>query len=194
VSYSFRFFIPSFSLLLCIPFSCVLSFLLMSFLSFKLIRSNQYIKTAVMINLFCVYTHWKSLPNFCHQQIVVSITFCCRVISDMMYTWIMFHIYRNANIFIWVFPSADVQVNLWMLLCRNTMLLDVSVLSALAPLSVVISCKLSLPVVGLKISLLRTLAFKSATKILMRSVCFLRQWDIRVCVKFYVGQLKSNQS
>jgi hypothetical protein len=35
-----------------------------------------------------LFTHWKSLPNFCHHQIMVSITVCCPERSEIKYTWI----------------------------------------------------------------------------------------------------------
>jgi hypothetical protein len=45
--------------------------------------------------------------------------------------------------------------------------LDVAKFTTLTPLSLQISCKLSLPIVGLKMSSLPTLAFKSPNKIFM---------------------------
>jgi hypothetical protein len=55
------------------------------------------------------------------------------------------------------FPIGDVQVYLWMLQCGNIILLtvrfiDVAKFTNLTPLSLLISCKLSFPIVGLKLS------------------------------------------
>jgi hypothetical protein len=45
--------------------------------------------------------------------------------------------------------------------------LDVAKFTTLTPLSLLISCKLSFPIVGLKMSSLPTLAFKSHNKIVI---------------------------
>jgi hypothetical protein len=68
------------------------------------------------------------------------------------------------------FPSGDVHVYLWMLGCRNIILLtlrflDVAKFTNVTPLSLLISCKLSFPIVGLKMSSLPTLALKSPNRI-----------------------------
>jgi hypothetical protein len=68
------------------------------------------------------------------------------------------------------FPSGDVQVYLWMLRCGNIIhltlrFLDVEKFTNLTPLSLLISCKLSFPIVSLKMSSLPTLALKSPNRI-----------------------------
>jgi hypothetical protein len=61
------------------------------------------------------------------------------------------------SIWLCVFPSGDVQVNLRMLRCGNIVLLrirflDVAKFTTLIPISLLIWCKLSFPIVGLKMS------------------------------------------
>jgi hypothetical protein len=63
-------------------------------------------------------------------------------------------------------------VHLCMLLCRNIVLLrirfyDVANFTALTPLALLISRKLSFPIAGLKIPYLPTFALKSPNKIFM---------------------------
>jgi hypothetical protein len=77
---------------------------------------------------------------------------------------------RMWPIWLWVFPSGDVRVYLWMLCCGNIVLLtlrflDVTKFTTLIPLSLVIPCKLSFPIVGLKMSCLPTLVLKSPNRI-----------------------------
>jgi hypothetical protein len=65
-----------------------------------------------------------------------------------------------------------VQVELWILRCENIVLLtlrflDVAKFTNLTPLSLLISCKVSLPIVSLKMSSLPILALKSSNKIFM---------------------------
>jgi hypothetical protein len=63
-------------------------------------------------------------------------------------------------------------VYLWMLRWGNMVLLttkflDVSKFTTLTPLSLLISCELSFPIVGLKISSVPTFALKSPNKIFL---------------------------
>jgi hypothetical protein len=60
---------------------------------------------------------------------------------------------RIWSIWLWMFPSGDVQSYLWMLRCRNIVLstlrfLDVAKFTTLTPLSLLISSKLSFSVVS----------------------------------------------
>jgi hypothetical protein len=71
---------------------------------------------------------------------VVSITICCLERLDIVHIWLS------------VFPSGDVQVNLWLLRCRNIVLLAKRFLymakfTTLTPLSLPTLCKLSFPIV-----------------------------------------------
>jgi hypothetical protein len=74
------------------------------------------------------------------------------------------------SIWMWIFPSRDVQVYLWMLRCGSVILWimrfsDVVKFTTLTPLSLLISCKLSFPIIGLDMSSQLTLAIKSPNKI-----------------------------
>jgi hypothetical protein len=122
-----------------------------------------------MKSVRCLFAHCQSLPNFCHHQIVVSITVCSPERPDIKYTWMPFPTYKNMVNLI-VFPSGDIQVNLWMLRCGNIVLLtirflDVAKFTTLHSITLLISCKLSFPSGGLKMSSLPTLALKSPNKI-----------------------------
>jgi hypothetical protein len=48
-----------------------------------------------MNSLLCLLTHCQSLPNFCHNQIMVSVTICFPERSDIKYTWIPSPVYQN---------------------------------------------------------------------------------------------------
>jgi len=77
-------------------------------------------------------------------------------------------IYQNV-INLGVFPSEEVQVYLWMLHCGIIVLLTrffVANFTALTPLSLLISCKLSFPSVGLKYLLSLLLHWNLLTKCL----------------------------
>jgi len=65
------------------------------------------------------------------------------------------------SIWLWVFPSWEVQVYLWMFRCGNIVLLttsffDVAKFTILTPLSLLSWCRLSFPIFGLKIFSLST--------------------------------------
>jgi hypothetical protein len=51
--------------------------------------------------------------NFCHQQIVVSITICCPIWSNIKYVGMPSPNIRMLSIWLWIFPYGDVQVYLW---------------------------------------------------------------------------------
>jgi hypothetical protein len=124
-------------------------------LSVQIFKSCKPIKHLNVMLLFTLYLIWlldneslhmKSVqPLFIHccslhQQTVVSITICCPEWLDMKYI-------RIWQIWLWVFPSGDVQVYLWMLWCANTVFLTVRFLAVakfttLTPLSLLIFCKL----------------------------------------------------
>ena len=70
------------------------------------------------------------------------------------------------SIKLWVFPSGEVPVYLWMSRCGNIVLFrsrffDVAKFTVLTPLSLLSWCRLSFPIVGLKIFSLRTFALNS---------------------------------
>jgi hypothetical protein len=94
-----------------------------------------------------LFTHCQYLLNFSSHYIVVSITMCCREWLDIKYTWMPSPVFIKLwSIWLCVFPSGDVQVNLWILWWRNIVLLtvrflDVAKITTLTPLSLLIPCK-----------------------------------------------------
>jgi hypothetical protein len=95
-------------------------------------------------------------------------------------------VYQDVIYLICVMPSGEVQVGIWMLRCGNVVLLtvtffEVAKFTTLTPLSLLVSCWLSLPIIGLKMSALPTFALKSPTKIF---VCYqyLKIW----CNSFFI--------
>ena len=74
------------------------------------------------------------------------------------------------SIWLWVFPSGEVQVYLRMFRWGNIVLFttrffDVAKVTILTPLSILCWCKLSFPIVGLKIFSLPTFTLKSPNRI-----------------------------
>jgi hypothetical protein len=94
-----------------------------------------------------LFIHFWSLPTFCHHQIVIRITICCPEWSVIKYTW-MPSLIKIWSVWLWVFPSGDVQETLWMLRCGNIILLTIRFLDVakFTTLTLLISCKLSFPV------------------------------------------------
>jgi hypothetical protein len=108
-----------------------------------------------MNSVWCLFTHCQAFPNPCHHQVVVSITICCPEWSDIQYTWMPSPIHQNmVNLVVHlpirrrrsIYECYDVRT--WYFLAVRS--LDVTKLSTLTPLSLLISCKLSFPIVGLK--------------------------------------------
>jgi hypothetical protein len=98
----------------------------------------------------CLFTHCQSFPSVCQ----VSITIC--FVNDQssgIFECCLLSI-KIWSIWLCPFPSGDVQVNLWILRCGNILLrvrfFNVAKLTTLTPLSLLILCKVSFPVVGLK--------------------------------------------
>jgi hypothetical protein len=90
------------------------------------------------------------------------------------------------------FSLGDVQVYLWMLGCGNIVLLTVRFLNVakftnLNPLSLLISCKLSLLIIGLKMFSLSTLALRSPNRIFIQFLRNLRNTPSYSSVLFSVG-------
>ena len=80
---------------------------------------------------------------------------------------------------LWVFPSWVVQVYLWTFRYRNIMLsstrfFDVAKFTILTPFSLLSWCRLSFPIIGLKIFSLPTFALKSPNTIFM---WYLGKWS-----------------
>jgi len=105
-------------------------------------------------------------PNFCNHQIVIS----SHERSYIKYTQMPSHIYQYVINCLWVLPSGEVQVYLWMFRCGNIVLLRtrfvyVANFTILKPLSVLSWCKLSFSIVGLKIFFLPSFALKSPNRI-----------------------------
>ena len=83
------------------------------------------------------------------------------------------------SIWLWVFPSGEVQVYLWMFQCGyivqlTTRFLDVAKFTILTPLSLLSWCSLSFPIVSLKIFSLPTIALKSPNRIF---IWYLGKWQ-----------------
>jgi biotin transporter BioY len=70
-----------------------------------------------------------------------------------------------VSVSIRIYPSKFINITMWNIVLLTTKLLDEAKFSTLTPLSLLISCKFSFPVVGLKKSSLSTLALKSPKKI-----------------------------
>jgi hypothetical protein len=66
-------------------------------------------------------------------------------------------------------PSIFIDVAMWNIVLLTLRFLDVAKFTNLTPLSLLISCKLSFPIVGLKMSSLPTLALKSPNTIFWQS-------------------------
>jgi hypothetical protein len=82
------------------------------------------------------------------------------------------------SICLWVFPSGEVQVYVWMFRCGKIVLpttrfFDVAKFTILTLLSVLSSCRLSSPIIGLKIYFLHNFAFKSPNGIF---IWYLQKW------------------
>jgi hypothetical protein len=116
-----------------------------------------------------LFNHCQSPPNFRHHQIVVSITLCYPERKVIKYTWMPCPIYQNlVNLFVSVSIrgclSKFMNVTTWEHCVLTVRFLDVANFTALSPLSLLISCKFSFPIVGLKISPLPTLTLKFPNK------------------------------
>jgi hypothetical protein len=89
------------------------------------------------------------------DHIVAGITICCPVWSNIKHIRMPSPVFYNVVNLNMGFPCRDIQVYCWMLRCGNTLLLtlrllDVTEITNLTPLSLLISCKLSFPIVGSK--------------------------------------------
>jgi hypothetical protein len=119
-------------------------------------------------NLPWSFTYWNSLPQFFHYQVVVSITVSSSKGSDILYIWTLSFVYQDMIYLIMLTPSGEVQVCLWMSRCGNvvhlTRFFEVAKCNALIPLSLLASCRLPLPIIGLKMSSLPTFALKPPRK------------------------------
>ena len=76
------------------------------------------------------------------------------------------------SIWLWVFPSEEIQLYLWMFRCGNIVLLttrfyDVAKYTILTPSSLLSWCRLAFPIVGLKIFSLSSFALISPNRIFM---------------------------
>jgi hypothetical protein len=112
---------------------------------------------AASLSLNFAITRWWSVSHSIHVNNWISGTL----------EWFLLSI-KIWSVWLWFFPSGDVQVNLWMLPCGNIVLLTVRFLDVAkfsTPLSLQISCELSFPIVGLKLSSLPILILKSHNKI-----------------------------
>jgi hypothetical protein len=122
-------------------------------------------------SLTFVTTRQWSVPQSAHLNDRTSSTLECCLLST-----------KNI-VNLTAFPS-DVQESLRMLQCGNIVLwtlrfLELAKFTTLTPLSLLISCKVSFPIVGLKMSSLPTLAVKSPPN------------NIFIC---YLGNLSNSHS
>jgi hypothetical protein len=126
------------------------------------------IKSLHMKVLPCSFTYWQSLSKFCNHHIMVSITFSSSKRLDFechppsVKTW---------SLQLCVFPSGKFQVYLWMMWCGNIVLMTVWLFHmaefTITPLSLLISCKFSFQIVGLKISSLHAFTLKTPKKVFL---------------------------
>jgi hypothetical protein len=127
---------------------------------------NSWDWTSNMNPACSLFTYCHSFPNFCHHEVVVSITICCPEWTDKC----RFLSMKIWSILLWVLQSGDVQVTLWMLRCGNIVILPVRFLDevkldTLTPLLLLLfACWLSFTIVGLKMSSLPSLELKSPNK------------------------------
>ena len=146
----------------------------LSFLRFK----SFHIKL-----LCCLFTYCQSFPYFCNHQIVISITFISPERSYIEYTRMSFLSIHIWLLWLWVCPLGEVQLYLWMFQCRNIVLLtarffDVAKFAIQIPYSLLYWCRLSFPIVGLKIPSLPSFALKSPNGIF---VWYLGKWSKTCC-------------
>ena len=108
-----------------------------------------------------MFTCCQSFPKFCNHEIVIGITVSwlsmleCPLLSITMW-----------SIWLWVFPSGEVQLYLWMFWCGNIVLFTtrcsaLANFNILTPLSLLSWCRFSFQIVGLKIFSLPTITVKS---------------------------------
>jgi hypothetical protein len=96
---------------------------------------------------------------------VASIIACSPEVLDITYTWMPSPIYQNVSLSIRRCPSKFFNVTMWEYCTVDNQILDVAKFTTLTPSSLPVFCKLSFPIVGLKMSSLPTLALKSPYKI-----------------------------
>ena len=136
---------------------CFPTYSSLSFLRLHLSTSNFCAPSLLNANLsltFATTRQWSvsvSSPEN-HTRIILE----CHLLS--INTW---------SIWLWVFPSREVQTYLRMLCCWNIKLLTPNCLkfTILTPLSLLSWYRLSFPTVGLKISSLRSYALKSPNRL-----------------------------
>jgi hypothetical protein len=107
--------------------------------SLSFLRLNKSLQSKLKRRSF---TYWQSLPDFRNHQIMVSITGRSSKRSDIISVWIPSFIYHYVIDLVVCFPTRRSRSVLWTLRCRNIVILTISVL---------ISCKLSFPIVDVKI-------------------------------------------
>jgi hypothetical protein len=122
-----------------------------------------------MKSLWSLFIHCQSLPNVRQRQIVVGITVCCPKWLNIKYTQMPSPICQNMVNLIVGLPIRR-HPNVFMYVSVGTLqfwlrFLDVKKFTNPTPLSLLILCKLSYPIVWLKISFLLTLALKSPNNI-----------------------------
>jgi hypothetical protein len=123
------------------------------FMAWCLDKSQEQLNNIKLF--YYLFTYWQSFRKFYSHQIMVSMTCvkdwssatikCCFLsIETWSKTW------SSSSC---VFRSGEVEVYLWVLRCENILLFTfrffyVAKFGTVTPLSLLTSCKLSLPVVG----------------------------------------------
>ena len=144
------------------------------FLRLNLFPSNFYAACLITASLslnFATTRQWSVLQSATLKFRKSSILECHLLSINMWSIWL------------WVFPSAEIQVYLWISRCRNIVLLKtrffyVAKFTILTPLSLLSWCRLSFPIVGLKIFSLPTFALKSPSIIF---IWYLGKWQKKPC-------------
>jgi hypothetical protein len=103
----------------------------------------------------CFFTHCQPLPNFCHHQIVVSVTICCPEWSDITYTWMLSPVYKNmvnlvVHLSIMRCQSKFINVTVWERHTFDNKIFGCGKIYYSDSVIITNSCKLSFPIVSLK--------------------------------------------
>jgi len=105
---------------------------------------------------FALVTYWQTLSNFHNHQTIVSVTVNSSKSSDISCTWIPSFIYHDVFILVECFsvkrsPSVFTTVAISEHCTLDNHIFDAAKFTILTPLSLLISCKLSFPIVDVKI-------------------------------------------
>lgn len=118
-----------------------------------------------------MFTYRKSLPIFCNPQIIIN-TRVSNPPNDLTSGKLKYHFLyiRMWSVLFWVFPSGDIQLHLGACFdeeavrSRKIHFSIWQILLLLEPLSLFLSCKLSLPIIGSKTPSILIFVSKSLTR------------------------------